>query len=340
MATTSTDVRATTILQGPADWTPWYSAKRRYATIKGVWQYCNPDSTAESPTPVAEPSDNSSVDAWKIWEIKSRHQESILKAIDQQRRLELATLYSDIQKKPKNQSVQAWLNEYSQITSQCAQESMPEMTETRAQWRFIYAVRDPGDEAWAQAQFLAMEQGEANKLWPTPTLQRLISRYRRTAPTSTAQNTTKTLGGFKTQASLLITEQAPKPKGRSTCVCGLHSSIFLCFSLNLEAKGRLKDFKPSSKALCQLVEAFRNNDTLKRAQKAYKDAGIRWTFDEEKAKAELSERRKDNSTSCQTHRTETRDDDSSDGYVSNAAYFTQLLQSNAASSTHDRSLQN
>jgi hypothetical protein len=58
---------------------------------------------------------------------------------------------------------------------------MPEMTETRAQWRFIQAVRDSGDEAWAQAQFLAMEQGEANSLFPTPTLQDLIGRYQRTA---------------------------------------------------------------------------------------------------------------------------------------------------------------
>ncbi|KAF2022557.1 hypothetical protein EK21DRAFT_15110, partial [Setomelanomma holmii] len=64
------------------------------------------------------------------------------------------------------------------------------------QWRFIHAVRDLGDKAWAQAQFLAIEQGEANKLWLTPTLQELISRYRRTAPTSTAQNTTKTLRSF------------------------------------------------------------------------------------------------------------------------------------------------
>ncbi|PWO19964.1 hypothetical protein PtrARCrB10_11531 [Pyrenophora tritici-repentis] len=236
MATTSTNTssvtRATTILQGSADWTPWFSAKRRYATIKGVWQYCDPDSTAESPPPVEEPSDEDSAEKWKIWEIKSRRQESIQKAIgevnleilrtvatthvhlingaehddprsqlttlrkhfkvtDQQRRLELATRYSDIQKKPKNQSVQAWLDEYSQVTSQCAQEKMPEMTETRSQWRFIHAVRDSGDEAWAQAQFLAMEQGEANALWPTPTLQDLIGRYRRTAPT--VQNTTKTL---------------------------------------------------------------------------------------------------------------------------------------------------
>ena len=106
------------------------------------------------------------------------------KVTDQQRRLELATQYSNIQKKPRNQNVQAWLDEYSQITSQCAQETMPEMTETRAQWRFIHAVRDSGDEAWAQAQFLAMEQGDASDIMPTPTLQDLISRYRRTAPTT------------------------------------------------------------------------------------------------------------------------------------------------------------
>ena len=61
---------------------------------------------------------------------------------------------------------------------------MLEMTETRAQWRFIQAVRDLGDEAWAQAQFLAMEQGESNALLPTLTLQDLISCYCRTAPTT------------------------------------------------------------------------------------------------------------------------------------------------------------
>jgi hypothetical protein len=81
MATTSTDSRATTILQGSADWIPWYSAKRRYASIKGVWQYCDPDSPTVAPPLVAEPSDNSSAESWKIWEIKSRHQESIQKAI-------------------------------------------------------------------------------------------------------------------------------------------------------------------------------------------------------------------------------------------------------------------
>ena len=54
MATTIT----TTILQGSADWTPWYAAKRRYASIKGVWQYCNPDSTTPSLPPVAEPADD------------------------------------------------------------------------------------------------------------------------------------------------------------------------------------------------------------------------------------------------------------------------------------------
>jgi hypothetical protein len=162
---------ATTILQGSEDWTPWYAAKRRYATIKGVWQYCDPDSATRSPPPIAEPADTATSEHWKIWEIKTRRQESIQKAIgevnleilrtvatslvhlingaenddprsqlttlrkhfkvtDQQRRLELAAKYSDIQKKPKNQSTQAWLDEYSQITSQCAQESMPEMTET------------------------------------------------------------------------------------------------------------------------------------------------------------------------------------------------------------------
>jgi hypothetical protein len=148
MATTSTDTYATTILQGPEDWESWYAAKRRYAFMKGVWQYCDPDSTTGTPPPIAEPSDNDSVETWIIWDIKARHQKSIQRAIgeisleilrtvamthihlidgaehddprsqlttlrkhfkvtDQQRRLELAMRYSNVQKKPKNQSVQA-----------------------------------------------------------------------------------------------------------------------------------------------------------------------------------------------------------------------------------------
>ncbi|KAF1925504.1 uncharacterized protein M421DRAFT_69634, partial [Didymella exigua CBS 183.55] len=240
------------------------------------------------------------------------------KVTDQQRRLELAAKYSDIQKKPKNQSTQAWLDEYSQITSQCAQESMPEMTETQAQWQFIHAVRDLGDEAWAQAQFLAMEQGESNALLPTPTLQDLISQYQQTVPT--AQNATQPLGSF---TSLSITE--PKPnnhpkKDRST--------------------GRFKDFEPSTKALSKLVVSFQNKDTLKKVKKAYKDAGIRWTFDLEKAKAEIAKRK--NSASRHAHQADTASDCSSDGYASNTACLKQplqLLQSNTALSLHAQSLQ-
>lgn len=71
----------TTILQGSADWTLWYAAKRRYATMKGVWQYCDPDSATPSPPPVAEPADSASLEHWEIWDIKSRRQESIQKAI-------------------------------------------------------------------------------------------------------------------------------------------------------------------------------------------------------------------------------------------------------------------
>jgi len=117
-----------------------------------------------------------------------------------------------------------------------------------------------------------MEQGESNAMLPTPTLQDLISRYRRTAPT--AQSTTKTLGSF---TSLSITEPKPRDhpkKDRSTCVCGRHHSVLRCFTLNPEAEGRFKDFKPSPKAISQLAKSFQNKDTLKKVKKAYKDAGI------------------------------------------------------------------
>ena len=56
------------------------------------------------------------------------------------------------------------------------------------------------------------------------------------------------------------------------------------------------DFKPSPRALSQLVEAFRHKGTLNKVKKAYKDAGIQWTFDVEKAKAELAKRRKNSAS--------------------------------------------
>jgi hypothetical protein len=49
--------------------------------MKGVWQYCDPDSATPSPPPVAEPADSASLEHWEIWDIKSRRQESIQKAI-------------------------------------------------------------------------------------------------------------------------------------------------------------------------------------------------------------------------------------------------------------------
>ncbi|KAF2022942.1 hypothetical protein EK21DRAFT_15680, partial [Setomelanomma holmii] len=50
------------------------------------------------------------------------------------------------------------------------------------------------------------------------------------------------------------------------CVCGLYHLVLQCFTLNPKAEGRFKDFKPSTKALSQLVETFQNKDTLKKVK--------------------------------------------------------------------------
>jgi hypothetical protein len=165
--------RASIILEKQGDWKLWYSMKKQFATVKGVWEYCDPETEKQPPTIDNEPSDNDSDSKWKKWEIKTNSQKATLKAIgevnleimrtvarsklhlivdldldvrlrlttlqdhfritDQQQILELSSQYAAIQQKRKNQNVDMWLNEYSRITSLCRSEGMAEMKGTRPQ---------------------------------------------------------------------------------------------------------------------------------------------------------------------------------------------------------------
>jgi hypothetical protein len=65
MATSSTlddqvVTRASIILEKQSDWKLWYSMKKQFATVKGVWEYCDPSTTKQPPTVDAEPSDEDS----------------------------------------------------------------------------------------------------------------------------------------------------------------------------------------------------------------------------------------------------------------------------------------
>lgn len=73
--------RASIILKKQSDWKLWYSMKKQFATVKGVWEYCDPASTKQPPTLDAHPSDEESETKWKIWEIKTNAQKATLKAI-------------------------------------------------------------------------------------------------------------------------------------------------------------------------------------------------------------------------------------------------------------------
>jgi hypothetical protein len=55
--------------------------KKQYATVKGVWEYCDPSTTKQPPTVDAEPSDDDLDSKWRKWEIKTNAQRATLKAI-------------------------------------------------------------------------------------------------------------------------------------------------------------------------------------------------------------------------------------------------------------------
>jgi hypothetical protein len=181
--------RASIILEKQSDWKLWYSMKKQFATVKGVWEYCDPSTTKQPPSIDDEPLDTASDSAWRRWEIKTNAQRSTLKAIgevnleimrtvarsklhliadldldvrlrlktlqdhfritNQQQILELSAQYAAIQQKRRNQNVDTWLNEYSRITSLCRSEDMAEMKGTRPQWAFIQAVEAQGDADWS-----------------------------------------------------------------------------------------------------------------------------------------------------------------------------------------------
>jgi hypothetical protein len=57
--------QALIILEKQGDWKLWYSMKKQFATIKGVWEYCDPSTTKQPPTINDEPSDNDSDSTWR-----------------------------------------------------------------------------------------------------------------------------------------------------------------------------------------------------------------------------------------------------------------------------------
>ncbi|KAI1668028.1 Pol protein [Pyrenophora tritici-repentis] len=235
--------RASVILENQSDWKLWYSLKKEFATVKGVWEYCDPSTNKLPPTVDDEPSDTASDSAWRRWEIKTNAQKATLKAIgevnleitrtvarsklhlitnldldvrlrlrtlqdhfritNQQQILELSSQYAAIQQKRRNQNVDTWLNEYSRIASLCQSEDMAEMKGTRPQWAFIQAVEAQGDADWSNQHFTLMIGCEEDKKDP-PTLEALINRYRRWI--ATKRTHTKTLGSFAAKDSTQATQ--------------------------------------------------------------------------------------------------------------------------------------
>jgi hypothetical protein len=202
--------------------------------------------------------------------------------------------YADVQQRWKNQDINAWLDEYSRISSLCQSEDMAEMKGTRPQWAFIQAVQAQGDTNWS-GQHFALMIGCKEDDKPLPTLKGLINRYNRWV--STKRLHTRTLGSFAaqeaTQATLAITEPKPKPSNQARCPCGFYHSVLKCFTLNPKSEGRPEGFKPSLKAIRFCLDTFKNVELLKKAKKLYRDNNIQWTFDVTKASLNLGTDPKD-----------------------------------------------
>jgi hypothetical protein len=310
--------RASIILEKQSDWKLWYSMKKQFATVKGVWEYCDPSTTKQPPSIDDEPLDTASDSAWRRWEIKTNAQRSTLKAIgevnleimrtvarsklhliadldldvrlrlktlqdhfritNQQQILELSSQYAAIQQKRKNQNVDTWLNEYSRITSLCQSEDMAEMKGTRPQWAFIQAVEAQGDADWSNQHFTLMIGCEEDDKTP-PTLEALINRYRRWI--ATKRTHTKSLGSFaaKDGTQATLAITNARPNNRPRCVCGLYHNYLNCYTLNPTAEGRPGGYRLSQTAIRMVQDAFKDRELLKKIKKLYKDNNVRWTFD-------------------------------------------------------------
>lgn len=318
--------RASVILEKQSDWKLWYSMKKQFATVKGVWEYCDPSTTTQPPTIDREPSDDDSEGKWRKWEIKTNAQRSILKAIgevnleimrtvarsklhliteleldvrlrlktlqdhfqitNQQQILELSSQYAAVQQRSQNQNIDTWLNEYSRVSSLCQAEQMAEMAGTRPQWAFIKAVQAQGDSEWSGQHFALMISCEEDNKTP-PTLEGLINRYRRWI--SIKQVHAKSLGSFSAQEATQdsLAITEPKPKpNNGKCVCGLYHNALKCFTLNPKAEGRPEGFKLNKKAVRNCLNAFKNPEILKKVKKLYRDNNVQWTFDIAKASAQ------------------------------------------------------
>ncbi|EFQ91358.1 hypothetical protein PTT_11805 [Pyrenophora teres f. teres 0-1] len=292
--------RASVILENQSDWKLWYSLKKEFATVKGVWEYCDPSTNKLPPTVDDEPSDTASDSAWRRWEIKTNAQKATLKAIgevnleitqtvaqsklhlitnldldvrlrlrtlqdhfqitNQQQILELSSQYAAIQQKRRNQNIDTWLNEYSRIASLCQSEDMAEMKGTRPQWAFIQAVEAQGDADWSNQHFTLMIGCEEDNKDP-PTLEALINRYRRWS--ATKRTHTKTLGSFAAKDGTQATQA-------TLAITDTRPNNRPQYVL----EGRLEGFRPNQIRLSTVRTAFKDRELLKKIKKLYKDNNV------------------------------------------------------------------
>jgi hypothetical protein len=63
--------RTSVILENQSDWKLWYSIKKQFATVKGVWDYCYPSTNKQPLSIDEEPLDSDLEGKWRKWEIKT-----------------------------------------------------------------------------------------------------------------------------------------------------------------------------------------------------------------------------------------------------------------------------
>jgi hypothetical protein len=73
---------ASVILENQSDWKLWYSLKKQFATVKGVWEYCDPSTTKQPRKVDDKPLDTDSEGKWRKWEIKTNAQSVLDRTFD------------------------------------------------------------------------------------------------------------------------------------------------------------------------------------------------------------------------------------------------------------------
>ena len=151
---------------------------------------------------------------------------------DEARKIHLATQYAKLKKAPRNQNLEAWMQEWEKVYTECVELKLPEVDGNRSLKDFLYAVESVST-SWSEYWKNKLQNRESGGK-ELPTFFDLVERYRNHRRTELAQKGKTPQGAFaatfkdEPSESSTTPESKPEPSADEKKKEGRPMRPYLC----------------------------------------------------------------------------------------------------------------